>query len=80
MMPAARERLRSWFYRPWFLAMIAAVLSASLLIAGGLFVAIHQVEHVTIVWQGEHHGEWAAVLRFPRSFEARLAAPMPLVR
>lgn len=44
MMVATRETLRSWFYRPWFLAMIAAVLSASLLIAGGLFVAMRQVE------------------------------------
>ena len=34
MMAATRETLRSWFYRPWFLATIAAVLSASLLIAG----------------------------------------------
>ncbi|WP_426237113.1 EAL domain-containing protein [Pseudomonas sp. TWP3-2] len=44
MMVATRETLRSWFYRPWFLAMIAAVLSASLLITGGLFVAMRQVE------------------------------------
>ncbi|PCR93605.1 cyclic diguanylate phosphodiesterase [Pseudomonas sp. FW215-R2] len=44
MMVATRETLRSWFYRPWFLAMLAAVLSASLLITGGLFVAVHQVE------------------------------------
>ena len=44
MMVATRETLRSWFYRPWFLAMIAAVLSASLLIAGGMFVAMRQVE------------------------------------
>ena len=44
MMVATRETLRSWFYRPWFLAMIAAVLSASLLIAGGVFVAMRQVE------------------------------------
>lgn len=43
-MPAARERLRSWFYRPWFLAMLAAVLSATLMMAGSLFVAVHQVE------------------------------------
>ncbi|MEB0046091.1 MULTISPECIES: EAL domain-containing protein [unclassified Pseudomonas] len=43
-MPAARETLHSWFYRPWFLAMLAAVLSATLLMAGSLFVAIHQVE------------------------------------
>jgi len=44
MMVATRETLRSWFYRPWFLATIAAVLSASLLIAGGLMVAVRQVE------------------------------------
>jgi sensor c-di-GMP phosphodiesterase-like protein len=44
MMVATRETLRSWFYRPWFLAMIAAVLSASLLIAGGMFMAMRQVE------------------------------------
>nr|WP_315444882.1 EAL domain-containing protein [uncultured Pseudomonas sp.] len=44
MMVATRATLRSWFYRPWFLAMIAAVLSASLLIAGGMFVAMRQVE------------------------------------
>jgi len=44
MMVATRETLRSWFYRPWFLAMIAAVLSACLLIAGGMFVAMRQVE------------------------------------
>lgn len=44
MMPVARETLRSWFYRPWFLAMLAAALSASLLMTGSLFVAMHQVE------------------------------------
>ncbi|MGF6111350.1 EAL domain-containing protein [Pseudomonas sp. ADAK2] len=43
-MPAARERLRSWFYRPLFLAMLAAALSATLLMAGSLFIAMHQVE------------------------------------
>ena len=43
-MVATRETLRSWFYRPWFLATIAAVLSASLLIAGGMFFAMRQVE------------------------------------
>jgi sensor c-di-GMP phosphodiesterase-like protein len=43
-MTAARDMLRSWFYRPWFLAMLAAVLSASLLLAGSYFVAIQQVE------------------------------------
>ncbi|MBN3863235.1 EAL domain-containing protein [Pseudomonas frederiksbergensis] len=44
MMTAARERLRSWFYRPWFLATLAAALSATLLMTGSLFVAMHQVE------------------------------------
>lgn len=44
MMAVARETLRSWFYRPWFLAMLAAVLSAAILMAGSLFVAMHQVE------------------------------------
>ena len=28
--------------------------------------------HGTVVWQGYRNGEWAAVLRFPRSNEARL--------
>jgi sensor c-di-GMP phosphodiesterase-like protein len=45
MMTAARERLRSWFYRPWFLAVLAAALSATLLMTGSLFVAMHQVEY-----------------------------------
>ena len=40
MMVATRATLRSWFYRPGFLAMIAAVLSASLLFAGAMFVAM----------------------------------------
>ena len=44
MMAATRETLRSWFYRPWFLATIAAVLSASLLIAGSMFAAMRQME------------------------------------
>jgi sensor c-di-GMP phosphodiesterase-like protein len=44
MMPAARETLHSWFHRPWFLAMIAAVLSATLLLLGSLGVALHQVQ------------------------------------
>jgi sensor c-di-GMP phosphodiesterase-like protein len=43
-MAAARETLRSWFYRPWFLAILAAALSATLLMTGSLFVAMHQVE------------------------------------
>ncbi|MCP1498882.1 sensor c-di-GMP phosphodiesterase-like protein [Pseudomonas migulae] len=43
-MTAARETLRSWFYRPWFLAMLAAALSSVVLLALSLFVAIHQVE------------------------------------
>ncbi|SEF03705.1 MULTISPECIES: EAL domain-containing protein [Pseudomonas] len=43
-MTAARETLRSWFYRPWFLAMLAAALSSVLLLALSLFVAMHQIE------------------------------------
>ncbi len=31
--------------------------------------------HGDIVWQRTLHGEWAAVLRFPRSNEARLTSP-----
>ncbi|WP_237885813.1 EAL domain-containing protein [Pseudomonas sp. PGPR40] len=45
MMTAARERLHSWFYRPWFLAMLATALSATILTVGSLFVAMNQVEH-----------------------------------
>jgi len=44
MMTAAREKLRSWFYRPWFLATLASALSATLLMTGSLFIAMHQVE------------------------------------
>ncbi len=33
--------------------------------------------HGEIVWQGYRNGEWAAVLRFPRSNEARLAGLSP---
>jgi 4-amino-4-deoxy-L-arabinose transferase-like glycosyltransferase len=31
--------------------------------------------HGDIIWQAQRHGEWAAVLRFPRSVEARLLPP-----
>jgi hypothetical protein len=31
--------------------------------------------HGDIVWQAQRHGEWAAVLRFPRSVEATLHQP-----
>ncbi|OLF51348.1 EAL domain-containing protein [Pseudomonas chlororaphis] len=44
MMPAAREPLRSWFYRPWLLAMCAAALSAVLLLAASLGIAMHEVQ------------------------------------
>ncbi|PMY63357.1 biofilm formation regulator HmsP [Pseudomonas sp. FW305-25] len=43
-MPAAREPLRSWFYRPWLLAMCAAVLSAALLLAASLGIAMHEAQ------------------------------------
>ncbi|TVT82286.1 EAL domain-containing protein [Pseudomonas sp. H3(2019)] len=43
-MAAASETLRSWFYRPWSLAMLAAALSAALLLAGSLGVALRQVQ------------------------------------
>ncbi|MFJ2365231.1 EAL domain-containing protein [Pseudomonas sp. NPDC087697] len=44
MMTAASETLRSWFYRPWSLAILAAALSAALLLAGSLGVALRQVQ------------------------------------
>src|SRR5690606_15411951 len=40
----ARETLRSWFYRPWLLATLAAVLSTILLMTGSMFVALNQIE------------------------------------
>lgn len=55
-MTVARETLRSWFYRPWFLAMLAAVLSATLMMAGSYFVAIHQVEQ-NESWEMNAQGE-----------------------
>jgi 4-amino-4-deoxy-L-arabinose transferase-like glycosyltransferase len=36
------------------------------------------VLHGQVVWQGYRNGEWAAVLRFPRSSEARLLPTPPL--
>jgi len=39
----ARQTLRSWFHRPWLLALLAALLSAALLLAGSLGVVMHQV-------------------------------------
>ncbi|BCQ58366.1 cyclic diguanylate phosphodiesterase [Pseudomonas sp. Boi14] len=44
MMPAAREPLRTWFHRPWTLAMLAAVLSAVILLLGSAGLAMHQVQ------------------------------------
>ena len=35
-------------------------------------IEVARALHGDIVWQRAHHGEWAAVLRFPRSNEARL--------
>lgn len=43
-MPAARELLRTWFHRPWLLAVLAAGFSAGLLLLGSAGVAMHQVE------------------------------------
>ena len=43
-MTAAQDALRSWFYRPWFLGMITAALSATVLMALSLFMALHHVE------------------------------------
>ena len=34
---------------------------------------IAQILHGQILWQAHSHGEWAAILRFPRSNEAHLA-------
>ncbi len=36
---------------------------------------IADILHGVVVWHAESHGEWAAILRFPRSNEARLAQP-----
>lgn len=44
MMPAARETPRTWFHRPWLLAMLAAVLSAAVLMLGSVGVAMHEVQ------------------------------------
>lgn len=33
--------------------------------------------HGEVVWQAARNGEWAAVLRFPRSFDAHLLFPTP---
>ncbi|MGY2239027.1 EAL domain-containing protein [Pseudomonas gingeri] len=42
-MPAARETLRSWFHRPWSLALLAATISTALLLSGSLGVVVRQV-------------------------------------
>ena len=44
MMTAARETLQSWLHRPIFLAMMAAVLSTVLLLAGSLAVVMQQIQ------------------------------------
>jgi 4-amino-4-deoxy-L-arabinose transferase-like glycosyltransferase len=36
---------------------------------------IAQILHGQILWQARSHGEWVAILRFPRSNEARLTRP-----
>ncbi|AMB86180.1 diguanylate phosphodiesterase [Pseudomonas agarici] len=42
-MPAARETLRSWFFRPWSLALLAALISAAVLLSASLVLVAHQV-------------------------------------
>lgn len=44
MMAATSQTLHSWFYRPWSLAMMAAVLSVTLLLTCSLGVALRQVQ------------------------------------
>src|SRR3546814_11066689 len=44
MMTPARETLQSWLHRPFFLAMMAAVLSTVLLLGASLFVVIQQIQ------------------------------------
>ena len=36
--------------------------------------------HGDVIWQASRNGEWAAVLRFPRSVEARATYPPPPVK
>jgi hypothetical protein len=38
-------------------------------------IEVAEILHGQIVWQARSHGEWAAILRFPRTNEARLAPP-----
>ncbi len=35
--------------------------------------------HGDIIWQSGRNGEWAAILRFPRTFEAKVSVPEPRV-
>jgi 4-amino-4-deoxy-L-arabinose transferase-like glycosyltransferase len=35
-----------------------------------------QILHGDVIWQAERNGEWAAILRFPRSYEAKVAPPI----
>ncbi|KAF0861909.1 EAL domain-containing protein [Pseudomonas sp. LD120] len=44
MMPAVRQPMRAWFYRPWLLATLAAVLSAGIFVLGSAGVAMHQIQ------------------------------------
>ena len=37
---------------------------------------IAELLHGDVVWQASRNGEWAAVLRFPRSLDARLATAL----
>ncbi|MGA9220633.1 MAG: CSS-motif domain-containing protein, partial [Pseudomonas graminis] len=55
-MLTATPRLRSFLYRPWLLALMAALLSAAILLAGSFGLAMHQArqdERAQMNAQGE---------------------------
>lgn len=44
MMASLGQSMRSWFYRPWSLALMAAAFSAILLLCGSVGLVMHQVQ------------------------------------